>query len=219
LSKQSAWEVVAEILSLKEEVRTKTVLFLWKWWTERNKINKGEKGQGVDGIAADVLNLLNDLSKSERKEPIRQTTGNVRWKAPQPGQLKINSDGSFIQDTMQGSWGFTVRDYEDEVVLAGAGRLGSIPDVITAEAVARAQALQAATDHGISRVQVEMDSTILQKALVSPSMDLAACGMLIRDTRDLLNEYFVCSSVISIPRACNGIAHNLAKLTIVLGPG
>jgi hypothetical protein len=119
LSKQSAWEVVTEILSLKEEVRTKTVLFLWKWWTERNKINKGEKGQGVDGIAADVLNLLNDLSKSERKEPIRQTTGNVRWKAPQPGQLKINSDSSFIQDTMQGSWGFTVRDYEDEVVLAG----------------------------------------------------------------------------------------------------
>ena len=85
LSKQSAWEVVTEILSLKEEVRTKTVLFLWKWWTERNKINKGEKGQGADGVAADVLNLLNDLSKSERKEPIRQTVGNARWKAPPPG--------------------------------------------------------------------------------------------------------------------------------------
>ena len=161
LSKQSAWEVVTEILSLKEEVRTKTVLFLWKWWTERNKINKGEKGQGVDGVAADVLNLLNDLSKSERKEPIRQTAGNARWKAPPLGQLKINSDGSFIQETMQGSWGFIVRDYEGEVVLAGACRLGSIPDAITAEAAACARALQAATDHGISRVQVEMDSTIL----------------------------------------------------------
>ena len=130
----------------------------------------------MDGIAANVLNLLNYLSKLERKEPIRQTAGNARWKAPPSGQLKINSDGSFIQDTMQGSWSFTVRDYEGEVVLAGAGRLGSIPDAITAEAVACAQALQAATDHGISRVQVEMDSTILQKALVSPSMDLAACG-------------------------------------------
>jgi len=85
LSKQSAWEVVTEILSLKGEIRTKTVLFLWKWWTERNKINKGEKGQGVDGVAADVINLLNDLSKLERKEPIRQTAGNARWKAPPPG--------------------------------------------------------------------------------------------------------------------------------------
>ena len=37
---------------------------------------------------------------------------------------------------MQGSWGFTVRDYEGEVVLAGASRLGSIPDAITAEAAA-----------------------------------------------------------------------------------
>ena len=111
--------MVTEILSLKEEIRTKTVLFLWKW-TERNKINKGEKGQGVDGVAANVLNLLNYLSKLERKEPIRQTAGNARWKAPPLGQLKINSDGSFIQETMQGSWGFIVRDYEGEVVLAGA---------------------------------------------------------------------------------------------------
>jgi len=118
--------VVTEILSLKEEVRTKTVLFLWKWWTERNKINKGEKGQGVDGVAADELNLLNDLSKLERKEPIRQTAGNARWKAPPPGQLMINS----VQEMMQGSWGFTVRDYEGEVVLAGAGRLRSIPDSV-----------------------------------------------------------------------------------------
>ena len=85
--------------------------------------------------------------------------------------------------------------------------------------IACAEALQAATDHGISRVQVEMDSTILQKALVSPSMNLAACRMLIRDTRDFLNEHFVCSSVISIPRACNGIAHNLAKLAMCVGPG
>jgi len=43
--------------------------------------------------------------------------------------------------------------------------------------------------------------------------------MLIRDTRDLLNEHFVCSSVISIPRACNGIAHNLAKLAMCWDPG
>jgi len=50
-------------------------------------------------------------------------------------------------------------------------------------------------------------------------MDLAACRMLIRDTRDLLNEDFVCSSVISIPRSCNGIAHNLAKLAMCWDPG
>ena len=56
---------------------------------------------------------------------------------------------------MQGSWGFVVRDHDGEAVLAGAGRLGLIPDTITAEA------LQASTDQGISDVQVEVDSTVL----------------------------------------------------------
>ena len=43
------------------------------------------------------------------------------------------SDGSFIQETMQDRWGFIVRDHDGEAVHAGAGRLGSIPDAFTAE--------------------------------------------------------------------------------------
>ena len=92
-------------------------------------------------------------------------TGSAGWKAPPPGQLKINSDGSFIQETMQGSWGFIVGDHEGDGVLAGAGRLGSIPDAMTTEAAACAQALQAAADYGISHVQVDVDSIALQQAL------------------------------------------------------
>jgi hypothetical protein len=70
-------------------------------------------------------------------------------------------------------------------------------------------ALQAATDYGISRIQLETDSAVLKQALQSPSMDLAACGMLIRDTRFLLREQFVCSDILSVPRICNFVAHDL----------
>lgn len=103
-------------------------------------------------------------------------------------------------------------------MLAGAGHIGSIPDALTAEAAACAQALQAATNQGISRVQVEVDSTVLQQALQTSSMDLATCGMLLRDTCALLNEHFVCSKIISVPRACNVVAHNLAKLALSWDP-
>lgn len=61
-------------------------------------------------------------------------------------------------------------------------------------AAACAQALQAATDLGISRVQVEV-------------------GL------DSSYEHFVCSHVLSISRACNGIAHNLAKFAMCWDPG
>ena len=117
----------------------------------RNKINKGEKGQTGEEVAADVLNLMCDLRELEIKS-VREVIRSAGWKAPPPGQLKINSDGSFIQETLQGSWGFIIRDHEGDGVLAGAGRLGSIPDALTTEAATCAQALQAATDYGISHV-------------------------------------------------------------------
>lgn len=37
LLQNSAWDFVQAILSLKEEVQLKTVIFLWKWWSVRNK--------------------------------------------------------------------------------------------------------------------------------------------------------------------------------------
>jgi len=67
------------------------------------------------------------------------------------------------------SWGFVIRDHEGSAVLAGAGNLGSIPDAITAEAAACAKALQEATDHGISRIQLETDSMLLKQYSVYPT--------------------------------------------------
>ena len=69
-------------------------------------------------------------------------------------------------------------------------------------------------DYGISRIQVEVDSSVLQHALQSSTMDLATCGMMIKDTRFMLREHFVCSGIISIPRSCNSVAHDLAKLAM-----
>ena len=87
-----------------------------------------------------------------------------------------------------------------------------VPDVLSAKAAACAKALQSAMDYGISRVQVEVDSVILQQALLTSSMDLVVSGMLIRDTCVLLHKHFVCDDVLLVPRICNSIAHALASL-------
>ena len=50
-------------------------------------------------------------------------------------------------------------------------------------------------------------------------MDLATCSMLIRDARSMLNEHFICSKILSVPRTYNGLAHNLAKLAMSWDPG
>ena len=99
-------------------------------------------------------------------------------------------------------------------VLHDDGTAGGFIDVLTAEASACVKALQAATDFGIYRIQLEMDFWILKQALLTPSLDLAASGMLIRDIRDLLHEHFICNDIILIPRPCNSVAHELARLGI-----
>ena len=91
--------------------------------------------------------------------------------------------------------------------------------MITAESLACSQALLSATEYGISRVQIEVDSSVLKQAISSSSMDLAACGMLIGDIRELLQDQFVCEGVELIPRSCNAAAHDLAKLGLSWDPG
>jgi ribonuclease HI len=86
---------------------------------------------------------------------------------------------SCIKETLSGWWGFIIRDHLGDVVAAGAGRLAAVPDVLMTEAVACSQALLSATDLGISRIQIEVDSSVLKQAITSSAMDLAACGMLI----------------------------------------
>jgi len=136
------------------------------------------------------------------------------------GTLKINCDGAFIQDTLNGSWGlFIIRDRQSDAVAADAGRLSAVPDALTAETAACAKALQSSIDFGISRIQLEMDSSVLKKALLSSSMDLAASGMLIRDTRDLLRSSSVCNDVRLVSRVCNSVAHELARMGMSWDPG
>lgn len=102
---------------------------------------------------------------------------------------------------------------------AGVGRLSVVLDALTAETTACAKALQSATDFGISQIQLEMDSSVLKKALLSSSMDLAVSRMIIRDTRELLLGHFVCNDVLSVPRVCNSVAHELARMGMSWDPG
>jgi hypothetical protein len=147
--------------------------------------------------------------------PVLSSTdeGAQRWCVPPPRTLKINCDGAFIQDTLNGGWGFIIRDH------AGAERLSVVPDALTAETTVCAKALQSATDFGISQIQLEMDSSVLKKTLLSSSMDLAATRMIIRDTRELLLGHFVYNDVLSVPRVCNSVAHELARMWMSWDPG
>ena len=63
--------------------------------------------------------ILYKLDGSIVSLEFRQTHG---WRNPEPGVLKLNSDGAFDVTRKEGGWGFAIHDDQGSVVVSGAGR-------------------------------------------------------------------------------------------------
>ena len=113
---------------------TKVTILLWKWWDERNRRNAGERPKCVDQVCQIVMEFLHMLSIPN---PVQRTANKPKpkWSRPPPGILKINTDGAYVQETKKGAWGFIIRDYTGEHILAGAGNAGYLQSALMAETV------------------------------------------------------------------------------------
>jgi hypothetical protein len=103
LSQPAAWEVLQEILNLKEEECPKTILFVWEWWSVQNKLNRGEMGLSRDEITGEVMRLMCELGRKEMQVLGKIANIQQRWKPPLAALLKINNDGAFISETWTGA--------------------------------------------------------------------------------------------------------------------
>jgi len=81
------------------------------------------------------------------------------------------------------AWGFVVRDSTGEAVLAGAGKVADISNALMAETTSCWTAIDAAVSIGISKIQLDTDSLLLQKAVLSDEMDQAPAGVIFQDIR------------------------------------
>jgi hypothetical protein len=175
---RDAKSVVQKVLEQDEEKSTLICCMLWSWWWRRNKINAGETAGTVDNLVYQIKHLVNDSLQFCRSRGTTETEKNiVQWSKPEGEWLKINTDGSFMQATREGGWGFVVRDSAGEVRGSGAGYLANTASAAHAEAEACTQALQAAATWGMVNVQVETDAQNLVKALRGQELDLAPEGV------------------------------------------
>ena len=97
-----------------------------------------------------------------------------------------------------GGWGFILRDKNGVVVMAGAGRLDSAP---CAEALACLATLIAMSAQGMTRIQLESDSSNLVSALKSSAFDQspAPASVLLREARQLIQLDFVDVEILFTP--------------------
>ena len=72
-------------------------------------------------------------------------------------------------------------------------------------------AVEGAIKLGANRVKFESDSTILVNALNGNEYDRSVIGVLIKEVKSLCTTNFECFSFSFDRRACNAVAHELAK--------
>jgi hypothetical protein len=209
-SKQSPRELLQSILDLKEDTQLRVINLIWHWWLERNRVWKGERPRTPTGLAAVIAKLADEFPTIGRKEdrpvPMRQKM----WSKPARDEYKVNSDGSFSQNSGDGGWGYVIRDHVGEVIKAGVGKCAHLLDAFHSEVLACKAGVQAAEEMGMPRVVVETDSLLLKLALDSNSFALSQAGGIIHEIKSMLNVSFSSWRSSYCPRECNRVAHAVA---------
>jgi len=99
---QSRKETIIKIWKLEKAQQLKIIVFLWRWWTARNKANIGERMQSTSEVLSSVSYFLMEFEKLQNTS--QEILSNVRhcWRPPPPECYKINTDGAFDPNTRTG---------------------------------------------------------------------------------------------------------------------
>jgi len=181
---QSGKETLAKIWKLEKAQQMKVIVFLWRWWSARNKASNGERMQSVSEILGPVAYFLMEFDQlqSTRKEVL----GDVRhcWRPPPPEFYKINADGAFDPNTRTGGWGFVVQDTKGEVMMVGAGNIQHVASPLQAEMIAMLRGVQQAAWLGMQNIILETGASMLAYAFTSTGVDRSPMSCLVCQIRD-----------------------------------
>jgi hypothetical protein len=127
-------------------------------------------------IVSSVLHTFQEILFGDGEANNLKLLPDKQW-SPPPGEvLKINIDGAFRPESLNGAWGFVIRDHEGVGVIAGGSNIGPTHDALMAETFAFKKGLEAAAHFGISKVIIETDSSVLKEAVTTTGHDLSFGG-------------------------------------------
>lgn len=198
------------ILKLEPNVQATVVMFLWLLWDERNK--RREEGRWRPGVeVAYIAAALADRQKQAQPSPPLPDFRQRRcWQKPDHGVLKIYSDGAFLAQSGEGSWGYVTRDSLGHVKKAGGGSKHFLQSAFHAELLGALEGLKMAVSLGMTHVTLETDVATVKTALVGSEYRFFPMGGVITEIQHLMVTEFSSCRVNVCPRDCNKLAHELA---------
>jgi hypothetical protein len=141
----SAQDMLMNIFMMEQRQRLLIIAMLWKWWTARNKKNAGDSVRSLDEVVFNSRKWTMEFSEfyAKKKETRVQEGHEPGWMPPGEDELKVNIDGAFKDNSLNGGWGFFIMDHEGRVAGSGAGVMHFQQNALHAEAEACIQGLTA----------------------------------------------------------------------------
>ena len=178
----------------------------WTLWTGRNARRHWRKTWEPGAAVRFVSTLLQELAAQKvPKEPMLPRRPE-KWRSPEEGWIKVNTDAGFDTTACSGSCGVVIRDQTGLVKAVAARWLDDVLDALTAEAMAAKEGLELAAKNGYDKVILEVDCSGLKTLLDGDDGMRSAIGGLCLGITGL-GRSFVDFRVAWVRREANSVAH------------
>ena len=204
--------VLEKIWGFNTDNQCKIILFMWCWWSARNKTNSGERKKSAHEVINDFYFHFQVWRDTTHMRKALTSNSKPKWKVPPEDVYKINCDGAFIPGINKAGWGFVIRDHTGMAIAAGAGSANFLMSAQHAEAVACLKGMECAAGLRMRRIILETDAAFVAKALSAPGVDRSILGTLLGDIKALMYEEFSECIISHVSRDCNIVADTLAAM-------
>ena len=122
----------------------------------------------------------------------------------------INVDGSFAENTVDGSTGVVIRDASEGLIAASHSYISHVLDATMAEAFALRDGLLLAQQIGSNRVQIQADCIEVVDTMLDGGFSTTASAAIYEDCNQLWKD-FAAISITHCNMESNSVAHELAR--------
>jgi ribonuclease HI len=228
-------EWVLHLLDGKEEmVRVKILMLLWRIWYVRNEVVHFKPAPPVEAscrflcsYAESIYTIkffpqaddikgkapASELGNRSYKSDVHLKDAECEksWAMPPPGWVKLNTDGSFHEESKQGGAGMILRDDRGEIIFSSCRFLENCSSPLEAELAACMEGCALTLQHNTKPCIVEMDCLEAIMMIKTPGEERSAVTFLLKEIKRLMGsgvEY----KVEHIKRGQNSVSHALANM-------